>query len=213
MEGKGQELAKPRAIFTISWQRSSSLYWSCMCHLCILHGSEVTLFYEIPINRVRPNVIGVARLCARYLNRVSEVKFHVHSGTSETIKKAPFWKSVEARKIGLKSVQPQIIKLKTFFSRSAQKQRSKSNQNNLKNAFCIGLFAIQNDCVARSYRFLYRLRTQTIIRQKVNSQLTSTYTAMFPWDVSPDLSPARPRLTKMPLWMTGELGIVKERPT
>ena len=34
-----------------------------------------------------------------------------------------------------------------------QKQRSKLNQNNLKNAFCIGLFAIQNDCVARSYRF------------------------------------------------------------
>ena len=42
---------------------------------------------------------------------------------------------------------------KGLFSRSTQKERSKSNQKNLKNALFIGLFAIQNDCVARSNRF------------------------------------------------------------
>ena len=55
---------------------------------CILHGSEVTLFYEIPITRVQSNVIGIAQLWARYVNTASEVKFHVHSGTSE--RKTPF---------------------------------------------------------------------------------------------------------------------------
>ena len=49
---------------------------------------------------------------------------------------------------------------KGLFSQSAQKQRSKSNQNNLKNPFCIGLFAIQNDGVARSYRFSVPLTNQ-----------------------------------------------------
>ena len=78
-------------------------------HFCILHGSEVTLFYEMPITRVRSNVIGVARLCAKYLNTASDVKFHVQSGTDEMKNKAPLWKIVEARKKGLKSAQPQMI--------------------------------------------------------------------------------------------------------
>ena len=63
----------------------------------------------MPINRGRSNVVGVARLCAKYVNTAREVKFHVQSGTDETKKKAPLWKPVEARKIGLKSAQPQMI--------------------------------------------------------------------------------------------------------
>ena len=53
---------------------------------------------------------GGARLCAKYLNTASssEVKFHIQSGTDETKNKAPLWKPVEARKIGLKSAQPQM---------------------------------------------------------------------------------------------------------
>ena len=40
-------------------------------HFCILHSSEVTLFYEMPITRLRSNVIGAAKLCATYVNTVS----------------------------------------------------------------------------------------------------------------------------------------------
>ena len=61
----------------------------------------------MPIIRIRSNVIGVAQLCAKYVNMASEVKFHVQSGTDETKDKAPLWKPMEARKIGLKSAQPQ----------------------------------------------------------------------------------------------------------
>ena len=57
-------------------------------HFRILHGSEVALFYEMPIPRVRSNVIGVARLCEKYVNTASEVKFNVQSGTDETKNKA-----------------------------------------------------------------------------------------------------------------------------
>ena len=78
-------------------------------HFCILHGSEVTLFHDMPITGVRSNVIEVARLGAKYVNTASEVKFHVQSGTNETKNKALLWKPVEARKIGLKSAQPQMI--------------------------------------------------------------------------------------------------------
>ena len=78
-------------------------------HFCILHGSEVTLFHDMPITGVRSNVIEAARLGAKYVNTASEVKFHVQSGTNETKNKALLWKPVEARKIGLKSAQPQMI--------------------------------------------------------------------------------------------------------
>ena len=44
-------------------------------HFCILHGSEVTLFHDMPITGVRSNVIEVAQLCAKYVNTASEVKF------------------------------------------------------------------------------------------------------------------------------------------
>ena len=83
MEGKSQELAKSRSIFTISRQKVKLLVLK-LRHFRILHGSEVALFYEMPIPRVRSNVIGVARLCAKYVNTASEVKFHVQSGTDET---------------------------------------------------------------------------------------------------------------------------------
>ena len=63
----------------------------------------------MPITQARSNVIGVARLCAKYVNTASEVKFHVQSGTDETKNKALLWKLVEARKIGLKSAEPQMI--------------------------------------------------------------------------------------------------------
>ena len=63
----------------------------------------------MPITGVRSDVIEVAQLCWKYVNTASEVKFHVQSGTDETKNKAPLWKPVEARKIGLKSVQPQMI--------------------------------------------------------------------------------------------------------
>ena len=78
-------------------------------HFRILHGSEVTLFHDMPITGVRSNVIEVAQLSAKYVNTASEVKFHVQSGTDETKNKAPLWKPVQARKIGLKSAQPQMI--------------------------------------------------------------------------------------------------------
>ena len=61
-------------------------------YFCILHGSEVTLFHDMPITGVRSNVImviEVAQLCAKYVNTASEVKFHVQSGTDETKNKAP----------------------------------------------------------------------------------------------------------------------------
>ena len=78
--------------------------------LLILHNGEVTralsYSYEMPITRVWSNVIGVARLCARYVKTASELKL---KGTDETKNKAPLWKPVEARKIGLKSAQPQMI--------------------------------------------------------------------------------------------------------
>ena len=41
-------------------------------HFCISHGNKVTLFYEMPINRVRSDVIGVARLRAKYLREYGE---------------------------------------------------------------------------------------------------------------------------------------------
>ena len=63
----------------------------------------------MPITRVRSNVIGVARLCPKYVNTASEVKFHVQWGTDETKNKTPLWKPVEAQKIGLKSAQPKMI--------------------------------------------------------------------------------------------------------
>ena len=123
-------------------------------HFCILHGSEVTLFCEMPITRVRSNVIGVARLSAKYVNTASEVKFHVQWGTDERKKKAPLWKPVEAKKKKRFKICSTTNDLaKGLFSRSVQKPWSKLNQNKLENAFCIGLFAIQNDCVARSSRF------------------------------------------------------------
>ena len=40
---------------------------------------------------------------------------------------------------------------------------SKSNWNNLKNAFCRDVFAIQNDCVTHSYRFSVPLTNPTIM--------------------------------------------------
>ena len=70
-------------------------------HFCISHGGEVTLFNEMPMTRVLSDVIGVAQLCARYVYTASEVKFQVHSGTNKGESKAPLWKPVEARKIGL----------------------------------------------------------------------------------------------------------------
>ena len=48
-----------------------------------------TLFYEMPITRLRSNVIGVAQLCARYVNTTSEVNFHLHSGITKREKNAP----------------------------------------------------------------------------------------------------------------------------
>ena len=51
--------------------------------------SLVTGFYEMPVTRLRSNATGVAQLCARYVNTVTEVNFHVHSGTTERKTKAP----------------------------------------------------------------------------------------------------------------------------
>ena len=108
MEGKSQELAKPRSSFTISRQRSSSSYWSCVTFVSYTAARfEATLFHDMPITGVRSNVIEVAQLCTKYVNTASEVKFHVQSSTDEGKNKAPLWKPVEARKIGLKSAQPQ----------------------------------------------------------------------------------------------------------
>ena len=70
-------------------------------HFYISHGGEVTLSYEMPMTRVLSNVTGEAQLCVRYVNTASEVQFHVHSGTNERKNKAPLWKPVKARKIGL----------------------------------------------------------------------------------------------------------------
>ena len=49
-----------------------------------------------------------------------------------------------------------------------RKPRYWSNRNTLKNAFCNGLFTIQNDCAARSYRFsVQRTNPDNKIMQKV----------------------------------------------
>ena len=37
-------------------------------HFCILHGSEVTLFNEMPITRVWSYIIELVQVCARYVN-------------------------------------------------------------------------------------------------------------------------------------------------
>ena len=37
-------------------------------HFCILHGSEVTLFNDMPITRVWSYIIELAQVCARYVN-------------------------------------------------------------------------------------------------------------------------------------------------
>ena len=60
-------------------------------HFCILLSGEVmiTLFYEMPITRLRSNVIGGSAFCAKYVNTAGEVKFQVHSGTTERKNKAP----------------------------------------------------------------------------------------------------------------------------
>ena len=133
----------------------------------MLHGSEVTLFYEMPITRVRSNVIGVARLCAKYVNTASEVKFHVQSGTDETKNKALLWKPVEARKIGLKSAQPQMILLKTF----SHDLRKNNGQNRVRTTWktrsALASSQFQMTVFPVVTGFLYRLRTQTKIRQKV----------------------------------------------
>ena len=90
MEGKNQELAKSRSIQFHNQSTKVKLLVLKLRHFRILHGSEVALFYQMPILRVRFNVrmIGVARLCAKYVNTASEVKFHVQSGTDETKNKA-----------------------------------------------------------------------------------------------------------------------------
>ena len=110
MEGKSQEACHVQIKFHGQSTKVKLLVLT-LRHFCILHGSEVALFYEMPITRARSNVIGVARLCKKYVNTASEVmiKFHVQSGTDETKNKALLWKPVEARKIGLKSAQPQMI--------------------------------------------------------------------------------------------------------
>ena len=119
------------------------------------------------IARVRSNVIGVVRLCAKYVNTASEVKFHVQSGTDETKNKAPLWKPVEAWKIGLKSCSTRNDLAKGLFSWSAQKRLSKSNQNNLKTRSALASSQFTMTVLPVVTGFLYRLRTQTIIRQKV----------------------------------------------
>ena len=82
----------------------------------------------MPITGVRSYVMEVARLCTKYVNTASEVKFHVQSGTDETKNEAPLWKPVEARKVGLKSAQPQMIKLKAF----SHDLRKKNGRNRIR---------------------------------------------------------------------------------
>ena len=100
----------------------------------------------MPISGVRSYVIEVARLCAKYVNTASEVKFHVQLGTDETKNKAPFSKPVEARKIGLKSAQPQMIQLKAF-PHDLRKKTVEIESEQLEKR------VLQNECVARSNRF------------------------------------------------------------
>ena len=71
---------------------------------------ECTLINSSWIDRPR----GSATLCKVREYGKRGVKFHVHSGTSEREKKAPFWMPVEAGKVGLKLVQPQMFSLKAF---------------------------------------------------------------------------------------------------
>ena len=89
MEGKSQELAKPKSKFHDQSTKVKLLVLK-LRHFCILHGCEVTLFHDMPITGVRSNVIEIARLRPKYVNTVSEVKFHVQSGTDATKNKAPF---------------------------------------------------------------------------------------------------------------------------
>ena len=86
MEGKVKNLPRPDQV---SWSVDKNQAPRIdVASLCILHGSEVALFYEMLITRARSNVIGVARLCTKYVNTASEVKFHVQSGIDETKNKA-----------------------------------------------------------------------------------------------------------------------------
>ena len=121
----------------------------------------------MPITRARSNVIGVARLCAKYVNTASEVKFHVQSGTDETKNNSLLWKPVEARKISLKSAQPQMIWLKAF----SHDLRKKNGRNRIRTTWktrsALASSQFKMTVLPVVTGFLYRLRTQTIIRQKV----------------------------------------------
>ena len=123
----------------------------------------------MPITGVRSDVIEVARLCAKYVNTASEVKFHVQSGTDETKNKAPFSKPVEARKIGLKSPQQQMIQLKAF----PHDLRKNNGRNRIRTTWktrsALASSQFKMNVLPVVTGFLYRLRTQTIIRQKVYS--------------------------------------------
>ena len=80
-----------------------------LCHFCTSHGSEVDLFYEMPINQLRPE----RHRCGATLRKASEYaeqgQVSRTLGPGERKNNAPLWKTVEARNIGLKSFQPEMI--------------------------------------------------------------------------------------------------------
>ena len=91
----------------------------------------------------------------------SKVKFQVHSGTSETKNIAPLWKLVEARKMAATNDLA-----KGLFSRSAQ-NNAHQIRTTWKTRSALASSQFKMTVLPIVTTFLYRLRTQTIIKQKV----------------------------------------------
>ena len=146
MEWKRQELAKPKWIFTISQQRSSSSCWTCVTFVSYTVARSLFPVKSWSLG-LTSNITSTG---STTLRKVSEYghRGHVHPDTVERKIKAPLWKPMKARNLFLKSIRQQMIQLTI-----SAKTTVESNRNNLINAFCIRVFAVQNDYVARGYRF------------------------------------------------------------
>ena len=150
-EGKRQELAKPKSIFTTSRQRSSSSYWSCVTFVSYTVGRSLfsTKCWSLESNLMSSGLRNSAQ--GTWMRRARSSFMYTRAPVKG--KTRHHLKSCWGQKNRFKTCSTTNDLAKGLSPRSMQKQRSKSNRKQLENAFCVGLFAIQNDCVARKYQF------------------------------------------------------------
>ena len=138
-------------------------------HLCILHGSEVTPFRKMPITRLRSNVIGVAQLCARYMKTANDVKFHVHTGTSGR-KIYTTLKALERPENGFK-IWSTTNDRSGIFSRTFWNNGRNRIRTRWKTRCALASSQIKVTVLPIVTGFVYRLRTQTMVRSKAYERL------------------------------------------